>query len=79
MSKKQISSVKQAQILDKKAPQKIKIISDGNVLELKNSDLKNDIHSYVYVKSKYKKGELISFTGENLKLQLTNYFEVSNK
>ena len=73
MSKRQTSSVKLIQSLDN-IPKKIKINSDGNELELLNSDLKNDIHNYVYVKSKLKKGEKVSFTGENLKLQLTNYF-----
>lgn len=79
MSRRQTSSVKKGQGSDNFIPEKIKITSDGNVLELISSDLKNDLHTYQYVKSKYKKGEKISFSSENLKLQLTNYFQAAKK
>jgi len=79
MSKRQTSSVKKSQGSDSFIPQKIKITSDDNLLELVSSDIKNDLHTYQYVKSKYKNGEKISFSSESLKLQLTNYFVAAKK
>lgn len=74
MSKKAVSSPKKGQDLTDFPPSKIKIDSDGSVIELENSDLKNDLHTYRYSKAKFKKGDKLVMSSEQIKLQLTNYF-----